>query len=178
MIREGIYGLLAEFDTPGALAHAAERAHAEGYRKLDAYTPYPIEEISEAIGFRRNYVALACLIGGILGGLGGYSLEYWVSVIAYPINVGGKPFHSWPAFIPVTFECTVLGAALSAMIGMLVMNGLPMPYHPVFNSPNFALASKEKFFLCIEAADPKFDLAKSRSFLEQLGPRVVTEVPN
>ena len=178
MIREGIYGLLAEFDTPGALAHAAERAHSEGYRKMDAYTPYPIEEISEAIGFRKNYVALVCLIGGLLGGLGGYSLEYWVSVIAYPINVGGKPFHSWPAFIPVTFECTVLGAALSAMIGMLVMNGLPMPYHPVFNSPNFALASKEKFFLCIEAADPKFDLAKSRQFLEQLGPRIVTEVPN
>ena len=178
MIREGIYGLLAEFDTPGGLAHAAERAHEEGYRKMDAYTPYPIEEISEAIGFRKNYVALVCLICGILGGLGGYSLEYWVSVIAYPINVGGKPFHSWPAFIPVTFECTVLGAALSALVGMLVMNGLPMPYHPVFNSPNFALASKEKFFLCIEAADPKFDLTRSRRFLEELGPRIVTEVPN
>ena len=178
MIREGIYGLLAEFDTPGALARAAERAHEEGYRKMDAYTPYPIEEISEAIGFRKNYVSLVCLIGGILGGLGGYSLEYWVSVIAYPINVGGKPFHSWPAFIPVTFECTVLGAALSAVVGMLVMNGLPMPYHPVFNSPNFALASKEKFFLCLEAADPKFDLTRSRRFLEDLGPRVVTEVPN
>ncbi len=178
MIREGIYGLLAEFDTPGALLHAAESAYAEGYRKMDAYTPYPIEEVGEAIGFHKNYVPLAVLIGGILGGLGGYSLEYWVSVIAYPINVGGKPFHSWPAFIPVTFECTVLGAALAAVIGMLAMNGLPMPYHPVFNAPNFALASKEKFFLCIEASDPKFDLARSRQFLEQLAPRVVTEVEN
>jgi Alternative complex III, ActD subunit len=178
MIREGIYGLLAEFDTPGALVHAAERAHAEGYRKMDTYTPYPLEEASEAIGFKRNYVSLITLIGGILGGLGGYSLQYWVSTIAYPINVGGKPFHSWPAFVPVTFECTVLGAALSATIGMLVMNGLPMPYHPVFNSPNFVSASKEKFFLCLESADPKFDLSKSRKFLEQLGPRIVTEVPN
>ncbi|HEX6465698.1 MAG TPA: DUF3341 domain-containing protein [Terriglobales bacterium] len=178
MIGEGIYGLLAEFDTPGALVHAAESAYAEGYRKMDAYTPYPIEEVGEAIGFHKNYVALIVLIGGILGGLGGYALEYWVSAIAYPINVGGKPFHAWPAFIPVTFECTVLGAALAAIVGMLAMNGLPMPYHPVFNAPNFALASKEKFFLCIEASDPKFDLSRSRQFLEKLAPRVVTEVPN
>src|SRR5256885_10348967 len=178
MIEAGIYGLMAEYDTVPGLVAAAERAHQLGYRRMDTYSPFPIEPAAEAIGFHKNRVALVVLLGGILGGLGGYSLEYWVSVIAYPINVGGKPFHSWPAFIPVTFECTVLGAALSAMIGMLVMNGLPMPYHPVFNSPNFALASKEKFFLCIEAADPLFDLAKSRLFLEELGPRLVTEVPN
>src|SRR5438874_2832354 len=177
MIREGIYGLLAEFDTPGALAHAAERAHTVGYRKMDAYTPYPIEEISEAIGFRRNYVALVTLIGGILGGLGGYSLEYWVSVIAYPINVGGKPFHSWPAFIPVTFECAILGASLAAVFGMLALNGLPQPYHPVFNSPNFVRASRDRFFLCIESQDPKFRLEDTKRFLQGFHPSEITEVP-
>ena len=178
MIEPGIYGLLAEYDTVPGLVSAAEKAHHQGYRRMDTYSPFPIEQAAEAIGFHKNQVALVVLIGGLLGGLGGYSLEYWVSVLAYPINVGGKPWHSWPAFIPVTFECTVLGAALSAVIGMLVMNGLPMPYHPVFNAPNFSSASKDKFFLCIEAADPQFDLSETRKFLEQTNPRVVTEVPN
>lgn len=177
MKREGIYGLLAEFDDPRALVEACERAYSEGYRRMDAYTPYPLEEAWEAIGCHHNRVALVVLIGGLLGLIGGYSLEYWVSALAYPINVGGKPFHSWPAFIPPAFETTVLGASLSALAGMLVMNGLPMPYHPVFNAPNFALASKSKFFLCLESTDPMFDLARTRSFLEGTAPRAVTEVP-
>lgn len=176
MIEPGIYGLLAEYDTVPGLIEAAERAHELGYRRMDTYSPFPIEPAAEAIGFHKNRVALVVLLGGLLGGLGGYSLEYWVSVLAYPINVGGKPLHSWPAFIPVTFECTVLGAAISAFIGMLAMNGLPMPYHPVFNVPRFALASRNRFFLCIEAIDPKFDVEATRRFLETLNPREVNTV--
>jgi hypothetical protein len=176
--RYGVYGLLAEFDTPGALVRAAEQAHESGYRLMDCYTPYPVEEAAEAIGFHKNRVSLITLIGGILGGTGGYSMMYWISVIAYPINVGGKPFHSWPAFIPVLFECTVLGSALATLIGMLALNGLPMPYHPVFNAPNFARASKDKFFLCIEAKDPKFSVAETGTFLESLHATSVVEVGN
>jgi len=176
--RYGTYGLLAEFETPGALVHAAERAHEEGYRLMDCFTPYPIEEAAEAVGFKKNRVSLITLIGGICGGLGGYSLMYWISVIDYPINVGGKPFHSWPAFIPVLFECTVLGAALFTLIGMLALNGLPMPYHPVFNAPEFARASKDRFFLVIEAADPKFSLDETGTFLESMHAASVVEVGN
>src|SRR5437764_12695285 len=178
MIEAGIYGLMAEYDTVPGLVAARVRAHQLGYRRMDTYSPFPIEPAAEAIGFHKNRVALVVLLGGLLGGLGGYSLEYWVSVLAYPINVGGKPWHSWPAFIPVTFECTALGASLAAFIGMLAMNGLPMPYHPVFNAPNFALASKDKFFLCIEAADPPFDRTCTRRFLQQPNERVVTEGRN
>ena len=154
MKRPPIHGLMAEFDSPTDLVLAARRAHAEGYRRMDAYTPFPIEELNEAIGFHHTRLPLVVLVGGILGCVGGYGLQYWVSAIAYPLNVGGRPYHSWPSFIPVTFETTVLLAALSAVLGMLALNGLPMPYHPVFNVKSFALASKDKFFLCIEAADP------------------------
>ena len=178
MKRPPIHGLMAEFDSPTDLVRAAERAHAEGYRKMDAYTPFPIEELSEAIGFHHTRLPLVVLVGGILGCLGGYGLQYWVSVIEYPVNVGGRPYHSWPSFIPVTFETTVLLAALSAVLGMLALNGLPMPYHPVFNVKSFALASKDKFFLCIEAADPKYDRAATQKFLESLKPREIAEVPH
>src|SRR5882757_4426082 len=171
-----IYGLMAEFETPTELVEAAKGAYAAGYRKMDAYTPYPLEEAAEAIGAHHNRVSLIVLVGAMLGMIGGYSLEYWVSVIAYPINVGGKPFHSWPSFIPVTFECTILGAALAAVFGMLALNGLPMPYHPVFNVPRFALASRNRFFLCIESKDRKFDLETTREFLKSLKPREVSDV--
>jgi len=171
-----VYGLLAEFDDPNALVAATQKAHRAGYRRMDAYSPFPIEELHEALGGRHTRLPLIVLIGGLFGCLGGYSLEYWVSAMAYPINVGGRPLHSWPAFIPVTFECTILVAALSAVFGMLALNGLPMPYHPVFNVPRFALASRNRFFLCIEARDKKFDLTETRRFLETLNPREVSTV--
>ena len=171
-----IYGLMAEFEDPTSLVTATERAHHEGYRCMDAYSPYPIEELHDALGARHTKLPLIVLIGGLVGCIGGYALQYWSSVIAYPLNIGGKPLHSWPAFIPVTFECTILAAALSCVLGMLALNGLPMPYHPVFNLARFALASRNRFFLCIEAKDPKFDLEATRRFLESLEPREVSTV--
>src|SRR5437868_2392493 len=171
-----IYGLMAEFETPTALVEAAERARHEGYRCMDAYSPFPIEELHEALGGHHTRLPLIVLIGSLTGCLGGYALQYWAAAITYPLNIGGKPLHSWPAFIPVTFECTILVAALSAVLGMLALNGLPMPYHPVFNVPRFALASRNRFFLCIEASDQKFDLESTRRFLETLNPRDVTTV--
>ena len=171
-----VYGLMAEFEDPTALVAATQQAHREGYRRMDAYSPFPIEELHEALGGHHTRLPFIVLVGGLFGCIGGYSLEYWVSAMAYPINVGGRPLHSWPAFIPVTFECTILVAALSAVFGMLALNGLPMPYHPVFNVPRFALASRNRFFLCIEAHDKKFDLNETRSFLETLNPREVTIV--
>lgn len=171
-----LYGLLAEFDSPGALVSAAERTRLAGYRKIDAYSPIPIEELSEALDLKRTRLPLLVLLGGITGGLGGYALQYWTQTMAYPMNIGGRPFHSWPQFIPVTFETTVLGAALSAFVGMWVLNGLPQPYHPVFNAPAFDRASTDRFFLCVEAADPKFDAARTRAFLEGLHPIGVSDV--
>jgi hypothetical protein len=171
-----IYGLMAEFDDPASLVAAAARAHREGFRCMDAYSPFPIEELHHALGAPRTRLPLIVLVGGLIGGIGGYALEYWSSVFAYPLNIGGKPLHSWPAFVPVTFECTILVAALSAVLGMLALNRLPQPYHPVFNVPRFALASRNRFFLCIEAHDPKFDVETTRRFLETLEPREVTTV--
>jgi hypothetical protein len=171
-----LYGLMAEFETPTDVVEAARSAYEDGYRRMDAYSPYPIEELSEAIGFHKNRLPLIVLIGGIVGCLGGFALCYWASAIVYPLNVGGRPLNSWPAFIPVTFECTILVAALSAVFGMLALNGLPQPYHPVFNVPRFELASRNHFFLCIEARDPRFDREATRAFLESLGPSEVTDV--
>ena len=172
----GLYGLIAEFEDPSSLIAATQRAHHAGYRRMDAYSPYPIEELHEALGARHTRLPLIVLIGGVCGCIGGYALQYWSSVMAYPLNIGGKPLHSWPAFIPVTFECTILVAALSAVLGMLALNGLPQPYHPVFNVPRFALASRNRFFLCIESADTKFDLERTREFLTTLSPREVSTV--
>jgi len=171
-----VYGLLAEFDNPNALVAAAYRAHYEGYRRMDAYSPFPVEELHEALGAPQSPLPLIVLAGGAIGCVGGYFLQFWANALAYPLNIAGKPFNAWPMFIPVTFECTILGAALAAVLGMLALNGLPMPYHPVFNVPRFALASRNRFFLCIEAADPQFELAATREFLEALGPREVTTV--
>ena len=171
-----VYGLLAEFDDPNALVAAAHRSYHEGYRRMDAYSPFPIEELHEALGTPPTKLPLIVLIGGLFGCIGGYGMQYWISVMAYPINVGGKPFHSWPAFIPVTFEMTVLVAALTTVLGLLALNGLPMPYHPVFNAPRFALATRDRFFLCIEAADPRFDLETTRRFLHGLGAKEVSDV--
>lgn len=171
-----LYGLLAEFETPDALLLAAQKAYATGYRKMDAYSPYPVEGLAEAIGFEKTRVPLVVLIGGIAGGLTAYAMQYYSAVWDYPLNVGGRPLHSWPAFIPITFELTVLFAAFAAVFGMLLMNGLPKPYHPVFNVPEFKLASQTRFFLCLEDDDSQFRPAETRSFLEALGALAVREV--
>jgi uncharacterized membrane protein len=171
-----IYGVMAEFDNPTALVNAARAAREKGYRKLDAYSPFPIEELSDALHLHKNKLPLIVLIGGIVGGLTGYLLQYYVTVVYFPINVAGRPLHSWPAYIIITFELTILFGAISAVLGLLALCGLPMPYHPAFNVPRFALASRNRFFLCIEAADPLFDREGTSSFLETLEPREVSEV--
>ncbi len=171
-----LYGIMAEFDNPSDLVAAARRTHEAGYRRINGYSPYPIEELTEAIGFTRTTLPLIVLVGGILGGLGGFFMQYWMEVIDYPINVGGKPFNSWPAFIPITFECTILCAAFAAVFGMLALNKLPQPYHPVFNAPNFALATRDSFFLVIESKDPKFDHDEAMRFLKSLEARDVCDV--
>src|SRR5262245_36538262 len=174
--RPPIYGLMAEFDSPTALVEATHRARAEGYQKMDAFSPFPIEELTEALGVRSTRLPLLILIGGLVGCLGGFFMQWYSATIDYPFNIGGRPFNSWPMFIPVTFEMTVLLAALTAVLGMLALNGLPMPYHPVFNVPRFALATRDRFFLCIEATDPRFDREGTRQFLLGLHPREVSEV--
>ena len=171
-----IHGLMAEFHAPEALLRAAERAHGEGFKRMDAYTPFPIEGLAEALGVHDRRMPLIVLLGGIAGCLGGFFLQYWLAVIDYPLNVGGRPLNSWPAFIPVTFEMTILIAALSAVFGVLALNGLPMPYHPVFNVEQFELASRNRFFLCIEADDPNFDRDGTWKFLESLSPDGVYQV--
>src|SRR5258705_11666063 len=164
-----LYGVMAEFESPEALVEAARSAFARGFRRMDGYSPFPVDGLAEALGIHGSRVPLIVLIGGILGCLGGFFLQYWAAVIDYPINIGGRPLNSWPSFIPVTFEMTILAAALSAVFGVLALNGLPMPYHPVFNVERFELASRNRFFLCIEATDATFDLHGTRKFFEEVG---------
>jgi Alternative complex III, ActD subunit len=174
--RSLLYGVMGEFETPEELVAAAKKTREAGYVHMDAYTPFPIEGLAHAIGFRWTAVPLITLIGGILGGLGGFGLQYWCSAISYPINVAGRPLNSWPAFIPITFEMTVLGASLFSVVGMFALNKLPQPYHPVFNIERFVHASTDRFFLLIEARDPKFNLAECSKLLQDLSARHVTEV--
>ncbi|MGB7763171.1 MAG: DUF3341 domain-containing protein [Bryobacteraceae bacterium] len=176
MSEQGIYGVMAEFDSPSTLVSAVRAARAKGYRKLDAYSPFPIEELTEALHLHRNKLPLIVLAGGIAGGLTGFFLQYWIAAVYFPINIGGRPLNSWPSFIIITFELTILFASLSAVLGMMALCGLPMPYHPVFNVPRFSAASRNRFFLCIEAADPLFDRTRTSEFLGTLEPREVSEV--
>jgi hypothetical protein len=172
-----IYGLMAEFNDVTTLVTAAERTTAAGYKKVDAFTPFPVHELFHALDAEDKRLPLVVLLGGIFGAFAGFGLCYWVSVIAYPLNIGGRPFNSWPAFIPVTFEVTILVAAFTCVIAMLAMNGLPMPYHPVFNVARFAArASQDGFFLAVEADDPKFDRVKTRALLQDLGAREINEI--
>lgn len=172
----GVYGLMAEFEHGEDLLAAARRAYAEGYRRMDAYSPMPVEGVAEAIGFRGTRLPLIVLAGGLAGAALGYGMQYYLMAVDYPIDVGGRPLNSWPAYLVITFEMAILGAALTAVVGMLTLNGLPRPHHPVFNVPRFAHASRDRFFLAIEARDPKFDPDKTRRFLESLGPAEVMDV--
>ena len=172
-----LHGLLAEFDEPDQLVAATRRSVAEGYRQLEALSPLPVSGLAEALRFRKTWIPLIVLLGGILGGAAAFWMQWWISVVAYPLNVGGRPLNSWPAFIPVTFELTILVAALAGVLGMLALNGLPRPHHPLFGVDRFARASRDKFFLYIEARDPRFDRQHTRAFLESLGPREVFDVP-
>ena len=176
MTDQQLYGLMAEFEGPEALLEATKSAYARGFRKLDAYSPFPIDGLAEALGMHHTWLSALILGGGILGAITGYAMQYYSSVISYPINAGGKPHHSWPAFIPITFELAVLFAAIVAVLGMLGLNGLPQPYHPVFNVESFTQASQDRFFLTIEADDPMFDLAETRRYLETLEPIEVVDI--
>jgi hypothetical protein len=174
--RSHIYGVMGEFGTPEQLIHAAKKTREEGYRHVDAYAPFPVEGLSEALRLHRSWVPFITLLGGLTGGLGGFGLQYWAAAITYPQNIGGRPLNSWPAFIPVTFELTILGASLSAVLGMLALNRLPQPHHPVFNVPRFTHASADRFFICIQARDKKFHLADTVRFLQGLNAHHVSEV--
>jgi len=174
--KQPLYGVMAEFEGPNELVHAARQTYEAGYRRINGYSPYPIEELWEAIGFTHTRLPLIVFIGGLVGGIGGFLMQYYLSVWDYPLNVGGKPYNSWPAFIPITFECTVLVAAFSAVLGMLLLNKLPQPYHPVFNAPNFALATRDRFFLVVEASDTKYDHDEVVALMKSLQPLDVVDV--
>lgn len=172
-----LYGLLAEFPGPEPLVQAAEQVYAAGYRRFDAYSPMPVEGLAAAMNFHRTRMPLVILIGGLVGGLSGYLLQYWVAVIAYPVNVGGRPLHSWPAFIPITFELTILFGSIAGVLGMLALNGLPRPHHPLFGVAQFKRASRDGFFLCVEATDAVFSRDATRDLLTGVGAIEVIDVP-
>ena len=173
----GLYGVIAEFSDPQALLDAANKAREKGYTEMDAFSPFPIHGLAEAVGFTKTRLSTIVLVMGILGGIGGFFMCWYANVVSYPLNIGGKPLNSWPAWIPITFECAILLAAFGAVFGMLALNGLPMPYHPVFNVRRFDQASRDKFFLVVQARDPKFNLDEVRDFFDTLQPREIVDVP-
>ncbi len=173
---ETLYGVVAEFDTPEAVVDAANHAREAGYKKMDAYTPFPVSGLDEALGMSNTRLGWVVLLMCIFGGLAAFAMQFYANAIFYPLNIGGKPLNSWPNFIIITFECTILFAAFTAGLFMLGRNGLPQPYHSIFNTPNFGAATRDRFFLCIEAIDEKFEVAEARTFLESLSPLRVSEV--
>lgn len=175
-MRSSLYGLMAEFETPDQIIDATQQAREAGYRDMDTYSPFPIHELFDAMGKHKTWVPAIVLTGGLTGMTGGFLLQTWTTVFDYPLNIGGRPVFSWPSFIPITFESMVLLAAFSAVFGMLLLNGLPEPYHPVFNAPGFDRASQDRFFLCIEATDPMFSESETSQFLQGLGAIRVSEV--
>jgi Protein of unknown function (DUF3341) len=175
--QQKVYGLMAEFDDPAELIAVTQDAYDKGYRMMEAYSPFPVDGLADALGFHHTKLPRLVLLGGLLGGIGGFFMMWYSAVIDYPIDVGGRPFNSWPAFIPITFELTILGAALSAVFGMLALNGLPRPHHPVFNVPGFVLASRNKFFLCLQARDPLFEIEGASRLLQEHHPKAISVVP-
>ncbi len=176
-IQEGIYGYLAEFNTPRAMVFATEQARAAGFRRMECYTPYPVEEAASALDVHSTRVPMLTLLGGVMGLATAFLMQTWMAAIAYPQNIAGRPLFSWPAFIIPAYEWTILFAGLSAAFSMLALNGLPQPYHPLFNAPNFRTgATDDKFFLCLEATDPRFDVVETRQFLERFHAVSVVEV--
>ena len=171
-----MYGLVAEFGEADELLHAAEAAEHAGFTRMDAYSPFPIEELAEAVGHKKDWLPAVVLAGGLTGAATGFGFQYLTQVVDYPLVIFGRPPLPWPAYVPITFECTILFAAFAAVFGMVLMNGLPQPYHPMFNAQNFERATQDKFFLCIEARDPKFDINRTRQFLQGLNPRAINEV--
>ena len=167
-----IYGLMAEFNSAEELLRAAKKARLEGYKKMDAFTPFPIDGLTEALGKKKSLVPFLVFLGGAFGCLGGFFMEWFANVIHYRINSGGRPYNSWPAFIPITFELTILFAGFTALFALIFLNRQPQLYHPVFNAPNFERASLDKFFLCIESNDIRFDSRKTADFLKGLGAQV------
>jgi len=171
-----LYGIAAEFHGSDALLDAARRARAHGYSRMDAFTPFPIDGLAGILGRKKSRVPFFVLAAGIGGGLGGYFMEWYAMAIDYPLNIGGRPLNSWPMFVPITFELTILSGAIAALVALLALNRLPEPYHPVFNIPGFHRATTDRFFLCIEATDPKFNREATRHFLETLHPQEISEV--
>jgi Protein of unknown function (DUF3341) len=165
-----LYGFMAEFADPESLKECIRRAKAEGFRRIDAYTPFPVEGVSDELGLYRSVVPLIVLTGGLIGALTGALMQWYSSVYDYPLNIGGRPFNSWPSFVVITFELTILFAGLFGALGMLALNGLPKPHHPLFNEPHFDRVTQDRFFLCIEARDPRFDSRETWKFLESFNP--------
>ena len=171
------WALMAEFETADALLTAARRVHAAGYRHAEAYSPFPVEGLAEALGFERSSVPLFTFCGALLGGLGGYAMQWYAAVVDYPVDIGGRPLHSWPMFMPVTFELAVLGGALAAVLAMLLASGLPRLRHPIADAPDFELATRNRFFLCLRSDEPGFDRAAAERLLDEQRPLRRTEVP-